>query len=166
MEPMELDRTFRLAFQQARPRSVNVGYAGLTLLSARSLAKGQVGYARDPKGRSLTGRRKGAWRETWVVIGHETMCGDPIFVDLARPGWPVYTAMHGEGVWDPVPVARSFEGFVEGMQVMERASRGRSSPVALERKPLRPAELAKLKKNLRCLGAAAEQQFWLMWFEA
>jgi hypothetical protein len=130
------------------------------------LTKGQVGYAVDPSGRSLTGRRKGAWRSSWLVIGHDTMCGDPVFVDLAQPAWPVYTAMHGRGAWDPTPIATSFEGFVQGMQVMKRVSRGRTSPAGLERKPLWPDELSKVKQDLRCLGTAAEQQFWLMWFEA
>jgi hypothetical protein len=163
---MELDRRFRQVFERARPRVVRIGGSGLELFSARGLAKGQVGYSQDPRGRDLTRGRKGAWRKTWLAIGYDTMCGDPILVDLAQPGWPVFTAMHGQGVWEPISIARSFEGFVQGMRVMKRASRGRSSPVALERKPLWPAERAELKNELQCLGGAAERQFWLMWFEA
>jgi hypothetical protein len=106
------------------------------------------------------------WQETWLVIGFDEMCGDPIFVDLAKPEYPVYTAMYGTGQWDPSLVAASFEGFVAALKLVHASSRGRHNPVALEKKALSRAERSALRKGLRCIGAHADMDFWLGWFEA
>jgi hypothetical protein len=162
---VKTDPAFLRTLRSARPRTVRLGYSGLALFSARALNEGQVGYSRHPEGRDLTGRAPGAWRASWLVIGNELLSGEPIFVDLAKPGIPVYTAMHGQGEWNPARIAKSFDGFVLGLREMEAASRGRKHPVALEKQPLGKAERRELIRRLRCLGGPSEHAFWLSWFQ-
>ena len=163
---MKLDPEFMKMFLAAKPRKVQVGYSGLALLSARTLAKGQLGYSRHPDGRDLTGTGSGDWKPSWVVVGNELSGGEPVFIDLTQPEFPAYTAMHGQGEWDPMPVAQSLKGLVLGLKEVALASRGRESPVALQAHPLSKAERRQLKQRLRCLGGELEQEFWLSWFEA
>jgi hypothetical protein len=73
----------------------------------------QVGYSVTPEGDTLIDEN-GGWRERWLVIGFEELTGDPAFVDLADPALPVLTAMHGEGEWEPLPLAKSLRGFLDG----------------------------------------------------
>src|SRR5215468_9730344 len=82
-------------------RIVSLGYRSVILLSHAELQEGQVGYSVDPQGRALTGDEPGDWRESWLVIGYEDQCGDPIFIDVVAPKFPVYTAPHGMGDWLP-----------------------------------------------------------------
>src|SRR5262245_12632038 len=118
-----LDRRFLDAFRVIRPRSVSVGYCGLDLSPLRDLPSAQLGYAIDSDQVSLVGEADGDWRASWQVIGTEQLAGDPIFVDLARPGWPVFTAVHGQGRWDRRRIALSLEGFAHAMQIVQVASR-------------------------------------------
>lgn len=73
----------------------------------------QIGYATNAlTGQSLVGSGEGDWRATWLTIGSETLCGDPIFVDLADSAMPVLTATHGAGAWQPEQISRSLDDFV------------------------------------------------------
>jgi len=72
----------------------------------------QVGYAvHGLTGEDLT-TGPNAWHSAWLVIGTDDLTGDPYFVDLARPSFPVFTAMHGAGRWDAQRVSRSLKGFL------------------------------------------------------
>ena len=156
---------FRAALDSAEPRAVSVGYRSLTLFSSPELEAQQVGYSRDQTGRDLAGDTDGAWQHSWLVVGTEDLCGDPIFVDLAGPGFPVYTAMHGEGAWRPTLLALSFESFLQGLREVERLSNRRTNPKDLAARPLSPAEHAGLLDVLACLGADVDRAFWTDWFE-
>jgi hypothetical protein len=57
----------------------------------------QIGYSIDLNGNPLTGDNEGDWKESWFVIGHDLEVGDPIFVDLSNPNYPVFIAEHGLG---------------------------------------------------------------------
>jgi hypothetical protein len=70
-----------------------------------AISNQQVGYRVSPDGRSLIGHN--GWKEEWTVIGRDKLVGDPIFIDVRRVGFPVFTAAHGEGVWEPFMIARS-----------------------------------------------------------
>ncbi len=74
------------------------------------LEAGQLGYAHAPDGRSLI--EPDGWRAEWLVVALDQLLGDPIFVDTSDGSLPVATAAHGEGVWDPLPLARSLEDFI------------------------------------------------------
>jgi hypothetical protein len=157
---------FQKALKGAKPREVSVGYRTVKLFPMSDLDEQQVGYSRDPEGHNLTGSGEGDWRKSWLVFAYEDTCGDPIFVDLSEPCFPVYTAAHGQGRWDPTLIAGSFDGFVAGMAAVKRLAKGRSTPVALEPNPLLATDRSRLKQELTCLGADADTEFWTSWFEA
>lgn len=65
------------------------------------------------EGQSLVGNEEGDWKEGWIVIGIDSYLGDPIFVDSNDENCPVYTAMHGEGEWEPECIAERIEDIIE-----------------------------------------------------
>jgi hypothetical protein len=71
-----------------------------TLAEPSALGAAQQGHGGDD------------WSETWLVIGHDEDLGDPLFVDLADEGLPVFTAMHGQGVWEPEQVVPSLRALL------------------------------------------------------
>ena len=162
---MDTPEHFRRKLTAATPREVSVGYMTVHLFDVDQLEAEQLGYSRHPDGRDLAGVESGDWRKSWLVFAHEDMCGDPIFVDLAAEEFPVFTAIHGIGFWDPTLIAESFDGFVAALGEVQRLSHGREYPVALEGSPLRAEEREELVKALRILGKDACQDFWLDWFD-
>jgi len=58
------------------------------LHSVEELDDAQVGYSADPAGRTLVGTEEREWRERWLVIGSEDLCGDPLFVDVSVDACP------------------------------------------------------------------------------
>jgi hypothetical protein len=83
------------------------------IFSLDEIEDGQIGYSIDLNGNSLTGESKGDWKEAWFVIGHDLEIGDPIFVDLSYPNYPVFTAEHGLGYWKPVLLSESLSQFLK-----------------------------------------------------
>ena len=98
----------------------------------------------------LLERKRANWKESWFVIGYEDLCGDPIFVDLAKPEFPVFTAAHREGDWSPEMIASSFQGLIEALQEVNRLSEGRENPVKLERNPISAVERERVLRKSRC----------------
>lgn len=85
------------------------------------LADMQLGYAVDMTGKDLSGTGEGDWRAEWLVFGYDY--GDPVFVDRREEdrGFPVYTAEHGTGSWDPVRIAGSLSGFTQILLALNAA---------------------------------------------
>ena len=81
---------------------VTIGYSTIYLFAKSGLVEGQKGYSVDPNGKILTGEKDGDWKNSWLVIGYEELCGDPIFVDLNLEHLPVFTAIHGIGSWNKI----------------------------------------------------------------
>ncbi len=56
------------------------------------------------------------WRDSWIVIAHSTLLGDPYFLDTSKPDaegdCPVMTTMSGRSDIRPVLCASSFACFV------------------------------------------------------
>lgn len=156
---------FRSKFETVVPREVSVGYMTVHLFEVAALEAEQLGYSQGPEGQDLTGEDDGDWRPSWLAVGYEDMCGDPIFVDLGATEHPVFTAAHGMGSWDPTLIAESFDGFVAALVKVHQLSRGREHPVALEQNPLTPEELDGLVKALRVCGGEASVEFWTDWFK-
>ncbi len=59
---------------------VTIGYTTIYLFAETELSEGQKGYSVDPNGKSLVGGKDGDWKNSWLVIGFEELCGDPIFL--------------------------------------------------------------------------------------
>jgi hypothetical protein len=119
---------------------VSLGYTTIYVCRPNELEQHQVGYSLDPDSKSLTGENEGDWLKSWLVIGHEDLTGDPFFIETCRPHYPVYTAVHGEGQWDPVMVADSLQGFRQALSAVAKIAAGRQYPLALEANPLTQQE--------------------------
>lgn len=139
---------------------VSIGFGGVHIHPAAGLDEAQVGYAVDPGGEPLTGTGEDDWHPSWLVIGHDTRGHDPIFVDLARPGLPVFTAMHGMGYWEADPVADSAEAFFRSLDLMRAAAAGREHPVAYAANPLPDAERRALLGRIAALNPRSGAGFW------
>ncbi|MCU1257487.1 MAG: hypothetical protein JWO80_372 [Bryobacterales bacterium] len=102
----------------------------------------------------------------WVVIGIETACGDPIFISQESPH-PVFSAIQGEGAWEPKLVAPSLKAFRDCLVVFRRFASGRSSPVNLEANPPTLEELAQFFQAIRQLTNGDEEAlgFWAVQVE-
>src|SRR5690242_21907650 len=100
-------------------REVSYGVGGIELDDVEELAEAQLGYSVDPSGRSLVGSRPGDWQEDWIVVGHDTACGDPIFLSTKSPH-PMFTAMHGQGEWLPEIIAPTVDSFWACLLVFKR----------------------------------------------
>lgn len=143
-------------------KQCDIGFdcGGITLYAAEELDEAQLGYARHPDGTSLVGSEPGGWRETWVVIGHETACGDPIFVDTSDEAFPVFTAMHGVGEWNPDQVAMSYDAFLQIVEHFAEVAAGRENPAALEAKPMTQAEFDAFVAFAAARSGNEDNQFW------
>jgi hypothetical protein len=139
---------------------VSFGYETIRVYQAPELESLQVGYSVKPTGESLVGKEDGDWLKKWIVIGCEELCGDPIFIDTSVKGFPVYTAAHGEGRWDPTPVAVSLEGFGKALAVLAQAARGREYAKALEENPLTQPERESVLAAIRNENPGIDLEFW------
>jgi hypothetical protein len=90
-----------------------IGAISIHLFSREEFEEGQLGYSVDDEGNSLTGNSEGDWKESWYVIGYDEDLGDPIFVDIENKNYPVMTAMHGQGDWEPEVIFSSLDAFLD-----------------------------------------------------
>jgi hypothetical protein len=132
---------------------VSLGFRTVRLLSRDELKGAQEGYEGE------------GWRPVWLVIAEEDELGDPIFTDLSVDPLPVFTAAHGEGVWEPVQIADSFAGFVAGLAEMASISAGREHPVGLEENPLSADEHQRVLSGIRERNPNSDLEFWESWLE-
>lgn len=56
----------------------------------------------------------------WRVIGTEELCGDPLLVHTNLPNSPIYTAAHGMGEWDFIPIAKNLDVFRECASIVDK----------------------------------------------
>jgi hypothetical protein len=124
-----------------------------------------VGFAVASDGESLVGVGPGDWRPEWVVIGIETACGDPIFASEETPH-PVFTAMHGEGAWEPTLVAPSIAVFSQCVRELHGFAAGRSL-IELDANPPTPEQQAQFLRVIRSLtnGDQDALGFWAVQIE-
>ena len=160
-----LPASFLCKFEAAEPRELSIGYRTVSLWDVGELEAGQVGYSRAPDGADLTSSDPGGWVASWLVIGVEDQCGDPLFVDLAVPGFPVYTAMHGLGMWDPDQIGDSFGTFVSALRDVASEAEGRTNPVELEENSIATATIKSLLERIQKSNPTSDMNFWSSWFE-
>jgi hypothetical protein len=142
---------------------IEYGVGGIVLLDSARLAEGQIGYSVTPEGTTLIGGGDGDWHSDWLVIGCESACGDPIFMSVIPP-YPVFTAMHGQGSWDPKLVAPSIDVFWECLRRFRHFAEARSYPVQLEANPPSHDEITTYLQDVGrlCNGNADAVDFWLV----
>jgi hypothetical protein len=83
------------------------------LFSKVKFEEEQLGYREDEEGKSFVGNNEGDWKESWFVIGYDEDLGDPIFVDINNKNYPILTAEHGMGEWEPSLLYDSLEEFIK-----------------------------------------------------
>lgn len=137
-----------------------IGYSGITFLKVEELNKGQIGYSRNEDGNSFIDGQEGYWREEWLVIGQDELLGDPIFVDTKSEALTVFSAIHGEGKWEPYIVAHSFSNFINIIEHLKIISENRENPVALESNPLSIHESEQFLYNIKHNNPFADIQYW------
>jgi len=152
--------TFKPELEKVKIPEISIGYSTVHLLELDKLEEGQIGYAVDPKGKSLTGTAEGDWRATWVVIGYEESLGDPIFVDIAQYDFPVYTAMVGVGKWLEKKIGDSFHGFIKGLELISEIAVGRESPVLLEQNPISDEDIRQTITRIEQENPTSDMEFW------
>lgn len=141
-------------------REVSFGVQTIHVGQASEIPSLQTGYSISSSGQPLTGTGVGDWQKEWIVIGYEECCGDPIFIDSSKKDYPVYTAMHGEGPWDPTQIAVSLEAFGRALSVLAKTAKGRESPVALEANPLSQSEKEATLATFQSNNPGLDLQFW------
>jgi hypothetical protein len=141
---------------------VSLGQSSVLLWHPSELVKRQVGYSTSRDGSSLSGDGDGDWRRNWLAIGIEGECGDPLFIDTAVPDYPVYTAWHGEGRWDPKPIAVSLAGLREALLTVAKAAKERETPVALEQNPISPQERLVVLEEIQRHNPGINLYFWAL----
>jgi hypothetical protein len=140
---------------------VSFGCGGLYLFKVSEIEQKQVGYSVASNGTSLCGGGDGAWRPSWVVIGHDTACGDPLILETSDPALPVLTAIHGEGAWEPVTIAVSLDAFLASLEEFALLSADRSNPVIREANPLTENERNSFLTRISALNnQRIDLNFW------
>jgi hypothetical protein len=142
------------------PTEVSLGYEKVRVYRESGLQALQVGYSISPTGEVLTGEQAGDWRTDWIVIGYEECCGDPIFIDSSAEGFPVYTAIHGEGIWDAKQIAVSLKAFGRVLSTVAALSNGRENPIALESHPLTQSEKQTTLAAIQSDNPGLDLDFW------
>jgi len=137
-----------------------LGSSGFRFFHESEFANGQRGYARGADGESLVGNDDGDWKPNWQVIGYEEACGDPIFVDTASKGLPVFTAMHGTGEWTPKLIADTLDSFKQSLHVIAEIAVGRENPVKLEANPIDDSVRKEALERIRILNPGVDPEFW------
>lgn len=136
--------------------SVSFGHHGICLTAVAELEQAQEGYGIVPDQRTT-------WNPEWVVIGHDEMCGDPIFIDTDDDDFPVYTAEHGAGEWRPQLIAFSFQHLIDILGQFRSFRGGRTSPAELERQPITPEEKTGLLAFIRDRNPDIDISVWEDW---
>ncbi|MFE4706863.1 hypothetical protein [Peribacillus simplex] len=100
-------------FEGVEEETISVSFH---LFSKDEFEEGQLGYREDEEGNSFVGNNEGDWKESWFVIGYDEDLGDPIFVDIHNKNYPVLTAEHGMGEWEPSVLYDSLEDFLKDIK--------------------------------------------------
>lgn len=138
---------------------ISLGYSEINFLRSDELEEGQEGYSFDSSGKSLITGKDGDWEEGWVVIASDNV-GDPIFVDTAVSFLPVFSAIHGQGTWDPFIIADSLDRFIDVISILARVSENRTYPVDIENNPIDNHERKAVIKEIRKLIPHSEVEYW------
>jgi hypothetical protein len=172
---MSIPQEYSAWLQSLGFTEISFGYAGIKLLLPEELdglkfEEGQTGYSISPDNQSLCNGEEGVWKPQWLVIGSDTLIGDPIILNTSNfktSNSTVMSAIHGEGVWEPFPIAAGLPAFALALNAIKKASIGRENPVALESNPLPQAERKKIVQLIA--GANGEEinlEFWELILES
>lgn len=137
---MDIPEKYALMRSSLSVSEISFGAGGLKIFELDELDEQQLGYARNLDGNNLTGDNEGDWKRNWYVIGCDTGVGDPIILDTSDPDLAIFTAPHGEGIWELFPVSPTLEGFFKMFQAFASLAANRSNPVELDEHPVSDKE--------------------------
>jgi hypothetical protein len=155
-----LDKIMEYDKSKYKEAYISFGYTGIQLFSPNELDEVQLGYAVQPNGKSLAGTKHDDWKNSWLVIGKTTDCGDPIFVDLLSDDLMVFTASHGQGAWEAELIASSYSGFFKVIKEFSKLAMGRSNPRELERNPMTQVEYDAFISFASEAASVLDTYFW------
>jgi hypothetical protein len=105
----------------------------------------------------------GAWSDKWVVIATDQL-DDPIFADLSTGEFSIYSAVHGEGTWEPYLIADSLAKFKAIIQRLQTLSIGRTNPIEIERDPINDENKAQFLSYVSRENPNTELFYWETFF--
>jgi hypothetical protein len=91
--------------------------------------------------------------------------GDPIIVDTGLLNSPVFSAVHGEGNWEPFVIADSLDNFKEIILALERISSNRRTPSEIEKNPINALEAQGILTKIEALNPNADIWYWESFFD-
>lgn len=119
----------------------------------------QIGYSVDAAGNSLVTDEEETWDENWIVIAYETLCGDPIIIELNEDRYPVSLLMHGMDSWDNGSyLADSLESFLNILK--EIVFFLTEKQVLKGKRNIQQKELKAILKNIIETSNSAEFETW------
>jgi len=136
---------------EAPPEDLFMGIGGVEFIPAARIERGQIGYA------------GAGWNADWLVVAREMACGDPIFVDRARPELPVLTAMHGMGTWKAIQIAPSWQAFLNAIEMIRPFTKGRDRRVDVASLPAEERE--SMLRSLQTTLGSPLSNFWTQLFD-
>ncbi len=103
-------------------RSINdieIGVSDIHLYSKEEIEEGQVGYRVDDKGNTIK-----EWiGDNYIVIGHDSCCGDPIITDISDKKLPVYSMFHDD--WESLEkITDDFQQYLDILKKIDETDLG------------------------------------------
>ena len=69
------------------------------------------------------------FRKSWMIVGREHFCGDPIVIDLSRSSHRMGTVSAARTKrWEMIPFAPSIAAFFEALELVQGVVEGRLDP--------------------------------------
>ena len=122
-EVIPLSAELEAWYRKAAPRKdIDFEWGAVTLFihGLPGLVEWQEGYRWEAGSRD---RLDPEWKPQWVAIANWD--GDPAIADTSKPETPIYTAMHGEGTWEPKPIAPNLGAFLAAVGIWAEVVHGR-----------------------------------------
>jgi hypothetical protein len=159
---MEIEE-LKIKIDSLKSDYLSLGYNELNFATSETLSEFQLGYSIDPKGKSLIGEKDGDWNKDWIVISRDDL-GEPHFTDL-KTG-KIFTAMHGQGDWEPDLISISLEKYIETINILFELSKKRDNPDDLENNPITQNEIEQFEKFIEeANNGEVEFYEWENWVE-
>ncbi|WP_243296329.1 hypothetical protein [Bacillus litorisediminis] len=116
MEPEELDTVVKI-IETIEFKDVEINQDGQDPIHAHlygreEFKEGQIGYRVDADWNPILEDEEGAWQDDWYVIGYNLDTGEPLFVDVTKVEFPVFTAENGQGEWNPTLLFNSLDDMI------------------------------------------------------
>jgi hypothetical protein len=143
---------------------ISLGCSEINFCTIENIEDNQTGYGTDTDGNTLMTGNVGDWLKQWIVIATDQL-GDPIIVDTQLPNYPVFSAIHGEGKWEPFLIANSLANFKKIIGLIKQVSKNRTTPVEIENNPITKEELNRVVDDILKIDTGADISFWKSFLE-